>query len=225
MSNKSKKTIAREYLWALFCAILIALFIRTWGVQAFQIPTGSMEPTLLVGDHLLVNKSAYGIHIPHEIDFGRGTGKDASSVAGKMLIPFGSPARGDIIVFRYPEDRSLDFIKRVIGLPGEKVQVVNKTIYINDRPLEDPWGHYMDDTLAIIQKRRNTFGPVIVPEGHYFVMGDNRDSSSDSRYWFNGRGGFVPEQDILGKALIIYWSWEGGNSYDVRWSRLGNLIR
>ncbi len=225
MKIKKKKSMAREYLGALFWAIIIALFIRTWGVQAFQIPSGSMEPTLLVGDHLLVSKSSYGIHIPHEIDFGRkGPQNQESYLAGKMLIPFASPSRGDIIVFRYPEDRSVDFIKRIIGLPGEKVQVVNKTIYINDKPLDDPWGHFMDDHLAVAQKRREPFGPVVVPAGHYFAMGDNRDSSSDSRYWFGRRGGFVPEQDILGKALIIYWSWEG-NSFDVRWSRLGNLIK
>ena len=209
--QSGKKSIVREYLGAIFWAIVIAMIVRTWGVQAFQIPSGSMEPSLQVGDHLLVSKSSYGIHIPHEIDFSRkgptpqGT-SPGERYAGRIVLPFALPQRGDIIVFRYPEDRSVDFIKRVIGLPGEKVQVVNKTIFINDQPLPDPWGHFRDDTL-LIGGQRLPFGPVVVPEGHYFVMGDNRDVSMDSRAWFNRRGGFVPNQDILGKAAIIYWSW------------------
>jgi signal peptidase I len=219
------KSLWREYLNAIFWAILIAVLIRTWGVQAFKIPSSSMEPTLLVGDHLLVSKSNYGIHIPHEIDIGRGGRQSAETfLPGRILLPFSPPQRGDIIVFRNPEDRAEDYIKRVIALPGETVEISDKLILINGQPIDDPWGHFLaDNALSLRQKEKRYFGPVSVPPGHYFVMGDNRDFSHDSRMWFGGKGGFVPEQDILGKALIIYWSWLG-DSYDVRWSRLGSII-
>ncbi|MDR1397882.1 MAG: signal peptidase I [Desulfarculales bacterium] len=222
---KEGKSLWREYLNAIFWAILIAVLIRTWGVQAFKIPSGSMEPTLLVGDHLLVSKSSYGIHIPHEIDVGRGGKQSAeTSWAGRILVPFSSPQRGDVIVFRNPEDRAEDYIKRIIALPGETVEIKDKSVIINGRPIDDPWGHFIaDHALTPRQREKRYFGPVSVPPGHYFVMGDNRDSSHDSRMWFGGRGGFVPEQDILGQALIIYWSWLG-DSYNVRWPRLGKII-
>jgi signal peptidase I len=224
--DKSVRPLWREYLSAILWALLIALLIRTWGVQAFKIPSGSMEPTLLVGDHLLVSKSSYGLHLPHELDMGREGPSEANGGpewAGKIIVPFNPPQRGDVIVFRNPEDRSVDFIKRVIGLPGEQVQIQDKQILINGQPVDDPWGHY-NDTMPdhVLQKSRH-FGPVTVPAGHYFVMGDNRDSSHDSRMWFNDKGGFVPEQDILGRALIIYWSWLG-DSWNVRWSRLAQII-
>jgi signal peptidase I len=218
--RKQKKSIIREYLEALLWAVAIALLIRTWGLQAFKIPSSSMEPTLLVGDHLLVSKSAYGLHIPHELDVFR-DGPGGASLPGRIIIPFSPPDRGDIIVFRNPENREVDFIKRVIGLPGEKVAIRDKTIYINDEPLSDPWGKF-EDRLFLT---RRPIGPLLVPPGSYFVMGDNRDHSYDSRFWFGDKGGFVPEQDILGKALIIYWSWDGADSYDVRWSRLLQLVK
>jgi signal peptidase I len=210
-SKKERKTkpVWREYLEAIIWAVVLALLIRTWGVQAFKIPSGSMKPTLLIGDHLLVSKSSYGIKLPF---------------SDTVLIPVGDPQRGDIVVFRFPEDRDKDFIKRIIGLPGETVEVRNKQVYINGRPLKDPWSHTTDRIIlpSGVQPRDN-FGPVRVPPDHYFVMGDNRDQSYDSRFWFGGRGGFVPRKDILGRAFIIYWSWEG-NSFGVRWSRIGKIL-
>ena len=207
--RKKPKSTLREYIEAIAWAIILALVIRTWVVQAFKIPSGSMEPTLLIGDHLLVLKSAYGVRLPF---------------SGRVIIPVGDPKRGDVIVFRFPEDRDKDFIKRIIGLPGETVEIRNKVIYINGKPIPDPWGHYSDRMILPpgLQPRDN-FGPVKVPPGHYFVMGDNRDQSYDSRFWFGGKGGFVPRRDILGKAWIIYWSWKEPG-FGVRWNRIGMII-
>ncbi len=206
----AKKPIWREYLEAILWAVVLALVIRTFGVQAFKIPSGSMKPTLLVGDHLLVFKSSYGVKLPF---------------SGKVILPLGDPARGDIVVFRFPEDTDKDFIKRIIGLPGETVEVRDKEVFINGQRLNDPWAHYADRIIlpSGVQPRDN-FGPVKVPEGQYFVMGDNRDQSYDSRFWFRGKGGYVPREDIAGKAFVIYWSWEE-DGFGVRWSRLGDLIR
>jgi signal peptidase I len=162
-----------------------------------------MEPTLLVGDHILVNKFIYGIRIP---------------VIGKKVFPFSQPRRGDIIVFIFPNDRSKDFIKRAIGLPGEKVEIKQRMIYINDRLIEDPWGHFSSWGPGA----RDTYGPIMVPPHSLFVMGDNRDNSEDSRYW-----GFVPLNDVLGKAFVMYWSWDWRASSlvsKVRWQRIGSLI-
>lgn len=204
------RSVFREYFEALLWAVVLALVIRTFVVQAFKIPSGSMKPTLLVGDHLLVSKSSYGIKLPF---------------SDRVIIPLGQPERGDIVVFRFPEDRDKDFIKRVIALPGETVEVRNKQVYINGKPLDDPWGHYSDRVILPpgIQPRDN-FGPMTVPADQYFVMGDNRDQSYDSRFWFGGKGGLVPIQDILGRAVVIYWSWED-DTFGVRWSRLGHLIK
>jgi signal peptidase I len=201
---KSRSSAVVEYGKAILIAVLIALFIRTFVVQAFKIPSGSMKPTLLVGDWLLVNKFIYGVKIP----FVRST-----------LIPVSDPKRGDTIVFIYPLDRSKDFIKRVIGIPGDTVEIRDKKIYVNEKPFEDPYGVYTDNLVIpkTIQPRDN-FGPVKVPEGSVFVMGDNRDQSYDSRFW-----GFVDRKDILGKAFIIYWSWDGGDS-SLRWDRIGKQI-
>jgi len=202
MDVKSK---IREYVEAIAIAVVIALFIRTFIIQAFKIPSGSMKPTLLVGDHILVTKFIYGVKIP----FLRAT-----------LIPVKEPARGDIVVFIYPEDRSKDFVKRVIGIAGDTVEIRNKQIFLNGKPYHDEYGVYTDDTIipGEVQPRDN-FGPVQVPPGKIFVMGDNRDQSYDSRFW-----GFVDLKDVLGKALIIYWSWDGEN-HTVRWSRLGRLLK
>jgi signal peptidase I len=203
--GKSKKNVIREYAEAIIIAILIALFIRTFVVQAFKIPSGSMKPTLLVGDHLLVNKFVYGVKIPF---------------LRKTLIPVDNPERGDIVVFIYPVDRSKDFIKRVVGVAGDKIEIKNKRIYINGSPSNDGHGVHTDSLIfpGSLQPRDN-FGPVTVPPGHIFVMGDNRDESYDSRFW-----GFVDLRDVLGKAFIIYWSWDRENS-DVRWKRMGRLLR
>ncbi|GAB4340593.1 MAG: signal peptidase I [Desulfobulbaceae bacterium] len=207
-STKTKST-AREYAEAIIIALVLALLIRTFVVQAFKIPSGSMLPTLQIGDHLLVNKFIYGVKMPF---------------TGKVLIPLREPARFDVIVFRYPQDPKLDYIKRVIGLPGEVVECRNKIIYINGKPIEDPYGYHLDD--IVVPGQRDNFGPVTVPEGKVFVMGDNRDNSHDSRFW-----GFVDYQEILGKALIIYWSWDVTKPLfslerftSVRWNRLGDII-
>jgi len=202
--SKNRKTVIREWSEAIIIAILIALFIRTFVVQAFKIPSGSMKPTLQIGDHLLVNKFTYGVKIPF---------------TGKTLISVNDPKREDIVVFIYPMDRSKDFIKRVVGIAGDTIEIKNKKIYLNGSLYNDGHGVYTDRILfpASIQPRDN-FGPVTVPAGHIFVMGDNRDQSYDSRFW-----GFVDLKDVLGKAFIIYWSWDKNNK-GVRWSRMGSIL-
>jgi len=197
-------SIIKEYAEAIIIAILIALFIRTFVVQAFKIPSGSMKPTLLVGDHILVNKFIYGVKIPF---------------VRKTMIPVDSPRQGDIVVFIYPEDRSKDFIKRVIGVGGDTVEIKNKQIFINGKPYKDSVGGYTDDRVypGSMQPRDN-FGPVKVPPESLFVMGDNRDQSYDSRFW-----GFVDLKDVTGKAFIIYWSWNSPDSR-VRWGRIGQVL-
>ncbi len=202
-----KKNIFKEYIEPIVIAILIALFIRAFIVQAFKIPSSSMEPTLLVGDHLLVTKFIYGIKIPF---------------TDKKLFQFMNPKRGDIIVFIYPKDRSKDFIKRVIGTEGEKVQIIEKKIYINDQQIPDPWGHFKKRVPSWFLQTVENYGPVVVPKDSLFVMGDNRDNSEDSRFW-----GFLPLNNVLGKAFIIYFSWDhqAGKLWDkVRWSRVCKLI-
>ncbi|HZR83725.1 MAG TPA: signal peptidase I [Candidatus Binatia bacterium] len=182
-------------------ALALALFIRTFFVQAFKIPSGSMLPTLQIGDHLLVNKLLYGLRVP---------------VYGTRLFSYFHPEHGDVVVFVYPEDRDKDFIKRVIGIPGDRIEIRHKKLYRNGEPVDEPYAHYTDPEGPA---PRDKFGPVTVPEGNVFVMGDNRDHSFDSRFW-----GFVPYEDIKGKAFMIYWSWDGEDSW-VRWSRLGQLVR
>jgi len=193
-----KKSTVREWGEAIVIAILIALFIRTFVFQAFKIPSGSMEPTLLVGDHIFVNKFIYGIKIPF---------------LRKTLIPIKDPERGDIIVFIYPVTKDKDYIKRVIGLPGDDIEINGEDIYIDGILFDDPYGEYGN----ALENRHNPvkdcpYCSVTVPDGHYFVMGDNRDNSQDSRYW-----GFVPADFIKGKAFIIYWSWP-------HWKRFLRLV-
>ena len=201
---KTKSTF-REYAEAIGMALLLALFIRTFIVQAFKIPSGSMIPTLQIGDHILVNKLAYGIRIP---------------LWGHYLVDFGKVQRGDVIVFIFPEDRSKDFIKRVVGVAGDTVEIRGKKIYINGQQVEDPHAHFEgDDPQNILPASRDDYGPTKVPENHLFVMGDNRDRSYDSRFW-----GFVNLDDVRGKAFLIYWSWDGSDRW-VRWERLASLIR
>jgi len=207
-----KKSVFREYFEAICIAILLALFIRTFVVQAFKIPSGSMLPTLLIGDHLLVNKFIYGIREPF---------------SGKILLPISNPKHGDVVVFRFPKDRSVDYIKRVVGTPGDTVEVKNKKVFINGQPADDSHAHL--SSSAILDAKvspRDNFGPVLVPADHIFVMGDNRDNSYDSRFW-----GFVDQRDILGEAFILYWSWDIDKplfSFErltsIRFGRLGNLI-
>ncbi len=197
-AKSKRKSVIREYAEAIVIAVILALFIRTFVVQAFKIPSGSMKPTLLVGDHILVNKFIYGVKIPF---------------TDKVLVKISKPERGDVIVFKYPLDTSKDYIKRVVGLPGDTVELANKQLRINGSPIEDPHASYS------IQGNLRKFGPVTVPAGHLFVMGDNRDESSDSRVW-----GFVPISYLKGKAFLIYWSWDRKN-FGVRWSRLADIVR
>jgi len=206
------KSVFREYFEAIFIAILLALFIRTFIVQAFKIPSGSMLPTLLIGDHLLVNKFTYGVKVPF---------------TGKTLVPFKTPEQGDVVVFRFPKDRSVDYIKRVIGTPGDTVEIKNKKVFVNGGAIDDTHANISSSSLLSAKKSpRDNFGPIRVPEDRIFVMGDNRDNSYDSRFW-----GFVDQKDVLGKAFILYWSWnidEPLFSLDrissIRFGRLGNLI-
>jgi len=209
---RKNKSVFREYFEAICVAILLALFIRTFVVQAFKIPSGSMLPTLLIGDHLLVNKFIYGIKIPF---------------TGKILVPIKSPKQGDVVVFRFPKDRSIDYIKRVIGTPGDTVEVKDKKVYINGKPIDDVHAHVSSSpVLDAKASPRDNFGPVRVPEDRIFVMGDNRDNSYDSRFW-----GFVDQRDVLGKAFILYWSWDIDKplfSLDrftsIRFGRLAHII-
>ncbi|HHO48505.1 MAG TPA: signal peptidase I [Desulfobacteraceae bacterium] len=206
------KSTIREYVEAIIIALILALIIRTFIIQAFKIPSGSMLPTLQIGDHLLVNKFMYGFREPF---------------TGAVIIPVKDVQRNDIIVFRFPRDPRLDYIKRVIAVGGDTVEGRDKVIYVNGEPFEDKYGVHLDsNTLSPNNGPRDNFGPVTVPEGKVFVMGDNRDNSFDSRFW-----GFVDDKAILGKAFIIYWSWDVEKpllSFDrlqsIRWSRIGDLI-
>jgi signal peptidase I len=231
------KSHVREFGESILIALVLALVIRAFLVQAFSIPSGSMEPTLLVGDYLLVNKLAYGIRNPF---------------TNNVWISTGTPQRGDVVVFIYPQSPDKDYIKRIIGLPGDRIQITDKKLYLNgqltqipppsDNP-EAPRAVYADPEIT--QTERDNFGPVVVPQDAYFVMGDNRDKSYDSRFW-----GFVPMQALKGRAFIIYFSWAGdgqpqatllpslarglkgliyqqawdSQAFRVRWPRIGSLI-
>jgi signal peptidase I len=204
-----QKSLVREYAEAILIAILLALFIRAFVVQAFKIPSGSMKSTLLVGDHILVNKFIYGVKIPF---------------LNKDLIHISDPKRFDVVVFQYPVDPSKDFIKRVIGLPGDTVQVKDKKVFVNNQELNEPYITHSDNKIlpASVSPRDNT-GPIVVPPHSIFVMGDNRDESYDSRFWK-----FVDLNDLKGQAFIIYWSWnqDGDASLEsyVRWNRIGKVL-
>jgi signal peptidase I len=192
-------------LQSLLGTVVIAVFVITFIVQAFQIPSGSMENTLLIGDYLLVNKLCYG-----------------GSGLGDHLMPYQKVQRGDIIVFHYPVDPTQHFVKRVIGLPGDRLRMVNKKVLINGHLLDEPYVHFLEPPNNLFRddfprtdipapflegkwwlemRKLVENGQLIIPEGHYFVMGDNRDDSQDSRYW-----GFVPRENIIGRPLLIYWS-------------------
>ncbi len=185
--------VIKEYVKSILIALVLALFIRTFVVQAYKIPSGSMIPTLMVGDHILVNKFIYGVKIPY---------------LRKTIIPGKMPERGDVIVFIFPLDKSKDFIKRVIGLPGDTIRIEGKKVYINGKLYPDKHAYY-DNSKPLIKE----FGPVKVPKWGLFVMGDNRNHSYDSRFW-----GFVPLSYVKGKAFFIYWSWP-------HWRRSFHLIR
>lgn len=178
-----KKSVVREWIESIIVAFVLAMIIRAFVIQAFKIPTGSMRPTLLEGDIILVNKFIYGAKVPF-IDF--------------RLPALTQPKRGDVVVFIYPENPKKDFIKRLVGVGGDKVMIKNGTLYINDKPITD------ELFAQIYYYNRGDFGregeAIIVPKDSFFVLGDNSASSQDSRYW-----GFVPKKNILGKAMIIYW--------------------
>jgi signal peptidase I len=200
-----KKPLVREYTESILIAIILALIIRAFVVQAFKIPSGSMEDTLLIGDHLLVNKFIYGPTIPF---------------TDTRLFKIRDPHQGDVIVFEYPEDPSKDFIKRIVGVPGDVIQGINKNIYVNGKLYRN--SHEVHKEKEIIPKEQNprdSFGPTTVPADSYFVMGDNRDRSYDSRFW-----GFVTRDKIKGLAFIKYWSWNG-DQWQVRWGSIGTLIK
>ena len=201
---KSKKKLFWEYLEAIVTALVLALIIRAYIVQAFKIPSGSMIPTLLIGDHILVNKFIYGTKIPF---------------TDKRILIFRRPDKGDIIVFKYPEDPRKDFIKRVVATGGDTVEERNKAVYVNGVRLSEPYAHHYDNGLRPVgNDPRDNFGPITVPKNKIFVMGDNRDQSYDSRYW-----GFVDLKEVLGKALIIYWSWDPDDW--ARFNRIGRLVQ
>lgn len=209
-----RKSVAREYLEAILFAVLLTLFIRTFVIQAFRIPSGSMENTLLVGDFLFVNKFLYGAAIPF---------------TDLRLPKIRDPRPGDVIVFQWPVDPSRDFIKRVVAGPGQTVEIRNKTVYVDGVAREEPYARYTasrrrpaDYENPKIEPpgagNRDFYGPVVVPEGNYFVLGDNRDQSEDSRYW-----GFLDEDLIIGKAVLIYLSLKDNRI--PRFSRIGDVIR
>lgn len=230
-AHTPQKSVIRENIEAILVAILLALFIRTFIVQAFKIPSGSMLPTLQIGDHLLVNKFVYGIKMPF---------------TGTTLVPIGTPKANDIVVFEYPKNPDLDYIKRVIAVAGDIVEIRNKKILINGKPFEDQHGVFKDPTVIAESEYcnfaptsripnfhspttncpRDNFGPVTVPAGKIFCMGDNRDNSYDGRFW-----GFVDLKAVRGKAWLIYWSWDVDTPLfslerlrSIRWSRLGDIV-
>ncbi len=217
-----KKPLWREYAEALVIAIILALTIRVFIVQAFKIPSGSMIPSLQIGDHILVNKLSYGIQRPKDCEFEMSF-LPVTCYSSELVVDFGPPERGDVIVFRYPEDEHKDFIKRIIGVPGDSIQIRNKIVYVNGEPFQDATFTQRVDP-GIIDGRinpRDNYGPVTVPPHSYFVMGDNRDQSLDSRFW-----GYVQEHKIKGRAFLVYWSWNGQGSLMewVRWNRIGKII-
>jgi signal peptidase I len=226
-----KKSVAREYLESIVVAVILALFIRTFAIQAFKIPTGSMESNLLIGDHLLVNKLVYSPSVSPLED----------RLLGKRPIE-----RGHVVVFKFPDDPNRDFIKRVIGLPGETVEIRNKTVYIDGEPLDEPYVQFLDPPRSPDDPEfalrsdgiRDNWGPRVVPEGHLLVLGDNRDNSRDSRFW-----GFLARDQVKGRALIVYWSYDADREEyhrtsfvdwikdtasalgKTRWSRFFHVIR
>jgi signal peptidase I len=209
-----KKSVVRDYFESLVIAVILALFARTWVFQAFQIPTGSMEPNLLVGDHLIINKMIFA---------------PAATGLERALLPDREIRRGDVIVFKYPEDVERDYIKRVIGLPGDRLELRRKQVHINGQPIAEPYVHLLQpaspDGTRRMDDLREEYGPVTVPEGQYFMMGDSRDNSQDSRFW-----GFLPATYVKGQALFIYFSVEEGASWtgllgSLRWGRIFDRVR
>ncbi len=199
--SQKKKGLVRELTEGLLTAFIIAAVLKLFIVQAFRIPSGSMIPTLLVGDQILVSKLAYGIKNPFR---------------DRYLFRTGHPHRGDVVVFKYPKDESKDFIKRVVGIPGDHIRIVKKQVYVNGQLQHDPHIQLLDPSVTDMVPRDNF--ETVVPPHSYFVMGDNRDDSYDSRFW-----GFVKSRKIVGRAVLIYWSWNK-ESGSIRLSRIGKMI-
>jgi signal peptidase I len=198
-----------EYVKAIGTALILALVIRTFAVQAFKIPSGSMIPTLLIGDHLLVNKILYGT--PVDIPF--------TNVTVFHMPGLRTPQKGEIVVFKYPEDPKRDFIKRVVAVEGDTIQMINQQVYLNGKFIGEPYTQHTDTLARLGQlEPRDNFGPFLVPKGKLFMMGDNRDNSYDSRFW-----GYVDVKEVRGKAMIIYWSWDSEKTFP-RFDRIGKLI-
>lgn len=216
-----------EFCKSLFPVILVVFLIRSFVVEPFKIPSGSMIPTLLVGDFLLVNKYTYGLRVP---------------LTSIKMTDGNAVKRGDVVVFRFPNDPSVDYIKRVVGLPGDTVTYIDKQVFINGKPIQSDYlndynyvsedGRVLNarryqedlsgrrhDAIVVPDQARLDMSTVKVPAGHYFVMGDNRDNSNDSRFW-----GFVPDANLVGEAMLIWWSWDG-QDFRVRWSRMGDHIQ
>ena len=207
-----RKSTAREYFESICVAVILALFVRTFVVQAFKIPTGSMENNLLIGDHLLVNKFVFAPTLT-EVE--------------EAVLPMEPIRRGNVVVFKFPEEPERDFIKRVIGLPGETIELRKKRVYVDSVMLDEPYVRFLsppDQEGGSAFDVREQYGPVTVPDGHYFMMGDNRDNSEDSRYW-----GFLPEEYVKGRALFVYFSFGGDSGLagagGVRWTRIFHQIR
>jgi signal peptidase I len=235
IAGPAREPVVVEYARSFFPVILAVLLLRSFLVEPFRIPSGSMMPTLLVGDFILVNKFAYGLRLP---------------VLDTKFIEVGSPARGDVAVFRFPREPSTDYIKRLVGIPGDRIEYRNKTLFVNGQPMpQTPTGHYVGvgsgagqtgyltaeedltgrDHAILINPmapdfppgcRVLAYGPITVPQGHYFAMGDNRDNSNDSRCW-----GLVPDQNLVGKAFAIWMHWDGQrDGFPVDWGRLGRSV-
>lgn len=219
--KEAREPILVEYARFLFPVVVIVFLLRGFIAEPFRIPSGSMLPTLEVGDFILVSKSSYGIRIP---------------VLNKKIFDYAAPQRGDVIVFRYPEDPSVDYIKRVVGVPGDKITYQNKILYINGDPQPQlQLGNYQVDRYGLFSRLQETLNghkhdilvnariaasdsEYVVPEGHYFAMGDNRDNSRDSRAW-----GFVPDENLVGRAFFIWMNWN--SEHGPTWSRIGRVIR
>jgi signal peptidase I len=222
------KSAARQYTESIGLALILAIVMRSSFVQAYVIPSGSMEPTILVGDHIFVNKVAYGLRIPETI-----AGVPVPGLSsGKYLFHVAPIHRGDIIVFTAPYDRSIDLIKRVIGVPGDKVQVIDGVVWRNGERISDPHAYLSRTERSPFQATDNfpprdprqperDPGPVVVPPGKLFMMGDNRDDSYDSRFW-----GFADQNDVEGRASVIYFSWnhDGPGALPLRWNRFGKVL-
>ncbi len=213
------KSLLREYLEALLIAVIFATFARTYVIQAFKIPTGSMEENLLIGDHILVNKFVFG---------------NVASRAERLLLPYQQLRRGDVVVFKFPDDPTRDFIKRCVGLPGDEIEIVDKELFVNGRKVDDSTYTFRTDSRTYPQsvflhegyRDRDNLEPVTIPADQYFFLGDNRDNSNDSRFW-----GPVPIDYIKGRALIVYWSFESEGDFETwpgylgKTRQVGNVVK